>query len=187
MNKFDEVTHIQMRREAHMQMRREQLKKLEAAAAAAAAHDNTPSSLVDDVWFAGWEIMLRSYVWFVAKACGVAMVVANVFSRQASNDFRLIEFKMIALAVFSSVICKETERSELVGDAYDALAECVNQAYKEQECVLARIYDAGGVDAIENDGLRAEFDRVNTQAETVIQKVNAMYREVVTFRNIWRP
>lgn len=165
-----------------MQMRREQLKKLEVAA----VNSGSVPSFVDGVEFAVMDIVMRSYIWFVAKVFEVATAVANVFSRQENNDLSLVDFKMMALAVFSSTLRNETKQSKRVGDAYDILAECVAQAKRGQECVLARIHDAGGVDAIENSDLRAEFDHVSVQAEAIIQNVDVMYHEVVTLRNIWK-
>lgn len=190
MNKFNEVTHRQMHQAAHLQMRREQLKKLEMAAAAANRDNSdstyTPTSAWDDVKFTVLYVVMRFCAWLAIKVHRVVTAVVNVFSRQEDSDLYLAAARMAALAVFSIPILNENERSDRLLEVFEALSDCFARAKDEQDLVLARVHDAGGMDAIVDDNLRVELDRVNAQVETVFQKVEEMCREVVTFRNIWR-
>lgn len=116
---------------------------------------------------------LRVLAWGFSKLVNVAMAVAGVFQKPTRGDLSLLEFELMSLGYFLPV-------KEIVG-----LDAEVVRLSDEQKSVLVEMHKAGLIDQPDEKHLLVmKYVDVVNEAEELVQRVHAAYREYVTFRNL---
>lgn len=100
--------------------------------------------------------------------------INKLFSAHPNNDLLILRFEVRTLRVF------------MYADEFNEFAEDFRAVLADQHAILTKIAELGGAEILDtNPDLRSDYINTNERVVEMVQRVHTLYRDQVTFKNIF--
>lgn len=117
---------------------------------------------------------VRTYIFGLSIVYDVINKFPDKFSASSKNDLLILRFEIRTLRVF------------MCADEFNEFAKDFRAVLADQHAILTKIAELGGAEILDtNPDLQSDYINTNERVVEMVQRVHTLYREQVTFKNIF--